>query len=76
MKYDLHADLMSGLLSRQFLNALHSKDLNRNSWGLLFVKERWTGDKSNVIASGRFDAITGENMINSNELYGLIKNKI
>lgn len=34
------------------------------------------GDESNVIAIGMFDAITGENMINSDEIHGLIKNKI
>lgn len=28
------------------------------------------GDESNVVAVGMFHAITGENMINSSEIYG------
>lgn len=28
------------------------------------------GDELNVVAIGMFHAITGENMINSNEIYG------
>lgn len=33
------------------------------------------GDKSNVVAIGMFHAITGENMINSNEIYSRLKIK-
>lgn len=33
------------------------------------------GDESNVVAIGMFHAITGENMINSNEIYSWLKIK-
>jgi len=34
------------------------------------------GNESNVIAVGMCNTIIGENMINSDEIYDLIKNKI